>query len=121
VEFGTYDGAAYADELAAAPDNHHIATNVVFENDRVRVWDLLLEPGERLPFHCHDRTYFFVTVEAGTAVSRFPDGNQVTMDYEPGAPWFTEIGADHEIHDLENVGTTRLRFTTVELLDPPPA
>ena len=118
MEFGTYDTAAYADELAAAPRNHDIATTVVFENDRVRVWDLVLEPGERLPFHCHARTYFFVTVEPGTAISRFPDGNQVTMDYEAGAPWFTEIGAEHEIHDLENVGGTRLRFTTVELLAP---
>jgi beta-alanine degradation protein BauB len=116
VEFGTYDRADFADELSAAPANHDIASSIVFENDRVRVWDLVLEPGERLPFHCHDRTYFFVTVEAGTAISRFPDGNQVTMDYAPGEPWFTEIGADHEIHDLENVGATRLRFTTVELL-----
>ncbi len=117
MEFGTYDISEFADELAAAPGNHEIASAVQFENDRVRVWDLVLEPGERLPFHCHDRTYFFVTIEGGTAISRFPDGNMVTMDYEPGAPWFTEIADDPEIHDLENVGDTRLRFATVELLE----
>lgn len=116
MDFDTFDPAEFADELAAAPGNVEIATSVQLENDRVRIWDLVLEPGERLPFHCHTRTYFFVTVEGGRAITRFPDGNMVTMDYEPGTPWFTGIDDEPEIHDLENVGDTRLRFITVELL-----
>jgi beta-alanine degradation protein BauB len=116
MEFGTFDLGEYADELAAT-EHQPIASSVTFENERVRIWDLTLEAGQRWPFHCHTRSYFFVTVEGGTAISRFPDGNLVTMDYEPGTPWFTAIAAEPEIHDLENVGTSRLRFVTVELLD----
>lgn len=118
MEFSTYDPADFADELAAAEGNHEIATKLLFENDRVRVWELALRPGERAPFHCHALPYFFVCVDAGQALTRLPDGNAVTVDYEVGGTWFTDLAdGEPEIHDLENVGDTRLRFTTVELLE----
>lgn len=116
MEFSTYDQTEFADELGSAAENHRIATSLLFENDRVRVWELALEPGDRAPFHCHTRPYFFVCVDPGRALTRLPDGNTVTVDCENGATWFTDLAAGPEIHDLENVGTTRLRFTTVELL-----
>ena len=53
---------------------------------------------------------------AGRAISRFPDGDAMTLDYEAGDTWFDEVANGDEVHDLENVGSTRLRFTTVELL-----
>ena len=81
----------------------------------MRVWDLDLAPGERVPFHCHDRPYFFVTVERAPRSAASP-----TATGDAGLPAgrhvVHEIGAGDEIHDLENVGSTRLRFTTVELL-----
>jgi hypothetical protein len=49
-------------------------------------------------------------------INRFPDGNQVTLDMDDGATWFSAIDDEPEIHDLENVGETRVRFITVELL-----
>ena len=116
VEFGDYDIAAYADELEGADQNREIATKQLYENDRVRIWELALDPGERAPFHCHGTPYFFVCVDAGRGLSRFPDGNAMTMDYREGDTWFDEVQHGSEIHDLENVGDTRLRFTTVELL-----
>jgi hypothetical protein len=117
VEAETYDTAEYADELDAAPGNREVGTKVLLENDRVRIWDLDLAPGDRVPFHCHATPYFFVCVDPGRAISRFPDGNAMTIDYTVGFTWFDEVGGGPEIHDLENVGDTRLRFTTVELLD----
>jgi hypothetical protein len=57
IEEGTFDPADYAEEIAKARDNETVGTTVWFENDRVRIWDFRLEPGERLPFHCHSRTY----------------------------------------------------------------
>ena len=116
MEFGTFDPSEFATELAAAPENHRVGTALLFENDRVRVWDLSVGPGERAPFHCHTTTYFFVCVEGGRVLNRFPDGNAVTMDVEVGVTWFSDVEDGSEIHDLENVGDTPLRFTTVELL-----
>ena len=116
MEFGTYDTAEFADELAGAGENRQIATKQLFENDRVRIWELALEPGERAPFHCHGAPYFFVCVDAGKAMSRFANGTTVVMDYAVGDTWFDELAGGAEVHDLENVGSTPLRFTTVELL-----
>jgi hypothetical protein len=115
MEFGTFDVEDYRDELASAV-GAPIGSGVLFENDRVRVWDLTCEPGERIPFHGHRTTYFFTCVAGGRMINRFPDGNQVTVEMADGDTWFTEIGDEPEVHDLENVGTTRVRFVTVELL-----
>ena len=117
MEFGEFDTEAFADELRDAEGNREIATRVLFENERVRVWELALEPGQRAPFHCHAVPYFFTCVDAGRALSRFPNGRSVEMDYAEGDTWFDELPNGSEVHDLENIGDTRLRFTTVELLD----
>jgi hypothetical protein len=114
VDAGTFDPQEYVDELGTP--NHAVGTKVLFENEKVRIWDLDLAPGARLPFHWHVTPYFFVCVDAGRAISRFPDGNTFTIDYAVGDTWFDEVGNGEEVHDLENVGSTRLRFTTVELL-----
>lgn len=117
MEFDTFDTETFADELAQAESNREIATRVLFENERVRVWELDLAPGARAPFHCHAVPYFFTCVDAGRALSRFPNGTSVEMDYAEGDTWFDDMANGPEIHDLENIGDTRLRFTTVELLD----
>ena len=116
MEATTFDLAEFSAELERAADNHEVGTRVLLENERVRIWDLDLAPGERVPFHCHATPYFFVCVDAGRAVSRFPDGNAMTMDYAEGFTWYDDVAGGSEVHDLENVGDTRLRFTTVELL-----
>jgi hypothetical protein len=46
IEEGAYDVASFAAELAAAPGNLAVGTSRLFENDRVRVWEVRLEPGE---------------------------------------------------------------------------
>lgn len=114
MDASTFDTADFSGELANPTTE--VGTRVLFENDRVRVWDLDLGPGDRVPFHRHATPYFFVCVDAGRAISRFPDGNAMTLDYAEGATWFDEVDHGPEIHDLENVGDTRLRFTTIELL-----
>jgi hypothetical protein len=116
MEPGTFDLGEYSTELRVAEDNRQVGTRVLLENDRVRIWDLDLQPGDRVPFHCHATPYFFVCVDGGRGISRFPDGTSFTMDYAVGDTWFDEVAAGPEIHDLENTGATRLRFTTVELL-----
>ncbi len=36
---------------------------IIFENDRVRVWELRLEPGERSDLHHHTADYLMVQLE----------------------------------------------------------
>jgi mannose-6-phosphate isomerase-like protein (cupin superfamily) len=115
---GTFDPAEFEGELEAAPENFDVGTALWFENERVRVWEILLQPGERGPFHNHTRNYFWTVVEASRGLQRFADGTFAIRDYEVGDTRFLEhTPEDSLIHDLENVGETPLRFVTVELLD----
>jgi hypothetical protein len=107
-----------ADELVRGAANFEVGSKLLFENDEVRVWDITLAPGERLPFHCHRTSYFYRCESAGVSRVRTHEGAVATYDSHLDEVTFHEIGpADTVIHDLTNVGDTVLRFTTVELLD----
>jgi hypothetical protein len=115
-ERGTFDVAAYAEELERAPSNRQLGTSLWFENDHVRVFEVRLEPGERGPFHVHDQTYFWTVVEPGRGLQRFADGTFVVRDYALGETrYLVHSDRDPLVHDLENVGDTTLRFVTVAL------
>ena len=118
TEEGTFDPAEFKDELAVAVGNLEVGTRLWFQNDRIKVWEIDLAPGERGPFHAHTRRYFWTVVEAGTGRQRSPDGTLKVRRYEVGDTQYSESSlADPMIHDLENAGETTLRFVTVELLD----
>ena len=50
-----------------------VGTKVVFEDHRVRVWVLKLEPGERSPTHQHDLDHLLIQVK----------GDRIAVDPEP--------------------------------------
>jgi len=114
-ERGTFEVGDFADELRRARSNHDIGTALWFEDDRIRVFESRLEPGQRAPFHVHDKTYFWTVVDAGRGLQRFANGTTLVHDYVLGETNRLEhTPEDLLIHDLENVGATTLRFVTVE-------
>jgi beta-alanine degradation protein BauB len=116
VETGRFDPDEFAEELRRAPANHQLGTTLLFANDRVRVFEVRLGPGERGPFHAHDHDYFWTAVDAGRGIQRFADGTWIVRDYRVGETRFLRHGPGNVlVHDLENVGSTQLRFITVEL------
>lgn len=115
VEEGSFDPSEYADELSKASAN--LGNTLWFENDRIRVWEVRLEPDERGPFNAHITKYFWTVVDAGRGLQRSADGSFVIRDYALGETRYLESTPESPlIHDLENVGKTVLRFVTVELL-----
>jgi hypothetical protein len=113
---GTFPVERFADELAIGRENRALGTSLWFENDHVRVFEVRLDPGERGPFHVHDSPYFWTVVEPGRGLQRFADGTSVTRDYAVGETrYLLQSPEDALVHDLENVGSSRLRFVTVEL------
>jgi quercetin dioxygenase-like cupin family protein len=113
----TFDRADYKDELDAAPRNLQVGTRLWFENDRIRVWEVRLQPGERGPFHSHTRNYFWTVVDGGIGRQRTADGTVITREYHVGDTSYSEHTHDEPmIHDFENAGDTLIRFVTVELL-----
>jgi hypothetical protein len=107
----------YRDELEAAPRNLSVGTRLWFENDRIRVWEVRLQPGERGPFHAHTHRYFWTVVDGGIGRQRAADGTMITREYHVGDTSYSEHTPDEPmIHDFENSGQAPIRFVTVELL-----
>ncbi|HXZ69952.1 MAG TPA: hypothetical protein VEH31_03640, partial [Streptosporangiaceae bacterium] len=100
------------------PRNPDVGTRLWLENDRIRVWEVRLQPGERGPFHAHTRRYFWTVVDGGIGRQRTADGTVITREYHVGDTNYSEHSPDEPlIHDFENAGESQIRFITVELLD----
>ena len=98
--------------------NGNVGTKLQFENERLRVWEIRLEPGGRLPPHRHQLDYMWTAVTPGRFLQRTYDGTSWENDYDAGLTFYAEVGAgEFTQHDLENVGDTEMIFTTVEFKD----
>ena len=102
-----------------------VATTRLFENDKVIVWDHLLEPGESGGLHTHYHDYFAHVLEGSTMAVTDIDG--VTLGEFPvetgSTLWVTVQGDDAVMGDLHfpatheatNTGSNRYREILVEL------
>lgn len=96
--------------------NGSVGTELLLENERVRVWEIRLDPGERLPVHRHVLDYFWVAVTPGHTIGRSHDGTLIEDQCHAGMSTFTSLDEDEFLlHDLTNVGDAEMIFTTVEL------
>ncbi|MFD9271363.1 hypothetical protein ACFWB1_32790 [Streptomyces goshikiensis] len=105
-------------EFAANAHNGRVGGRLLSETDRVRVWEIRLAPGERLPAHRHVLDYFWTALTAGRGRQHTADGTTREVTYEAGETrHFTFGPGEFLLHDLENCGHTPLLFTTVEFKD----
>lgn len=125
---GAAPGAGWPDairaDLAANAGNPRVGTRLLSADESARVWEVRLGPGARIGFHRHVLDYVWVAATPGAFVSRQADGTVVAMSVEAGRTSHSTYGpGEFEVHNLENVGTTELVFTTVEFVrsaNPPP-
>lgn len=89
-----------------------IATRVLFENDKVRVWEVELAPGETLDMHFHDRDYVVVSITPGPTTVEWEDGRRETNQHQPGDVVWRE--APHA-HALTNSGSSTYVNRLIEL------
>ena len=98
--------------------NGNVGTKLLLENDRLRVWEIRLAPGERLAPHRHQLDYMWTAVTPGRFLQRTYDGTSWENDYDAGLTFYAEVGErEFTQHDLENVGPDDMVFTTVEFKD----
>jgi beta-alanine degradation protein BauB len=118
-------GASVPADVAAALKNGIgnpcVGKKLVTENDRVRIWMMHIQPGERVAVHHHVLDYIWIALSAGKSRSYRTFGAGVYVDESevyPGCHAYSKFGeGEFKLHDLENVGTTELIFTVVEFLD----
>ena len=97
-----------------------VATEVVFENDRVRIWEMRLAPGERSAVHKHDLDYMLVLLE-GDRIAADPEpdtggafNQYFEADVVPGSVVYIERGG---IETAVNIGKKPYREILIELKD----
>jgi quercetin dioxygenase-like cupin family protein len=94
-----------------------VGTQLLFENDRIRVWDLRLEPGQSTGLHRHTTDYFYVVIGDGTLQRADADGTRhAPRRMRDGEVHFRPVGGE-DIHEAINVGSTPWRNLVVELKD----
>ncbi len=94
------------------PELGPVGQEIVYENDRVRVWHIRLEPGERQPLHRHDHPYLVVAIQGAKNVVQTVDGTRIDADEPTGGVVYRDPGA---VHMLTNVGDTTYLARLVEL------
>lgn len=102
--------------------NHNgcVGTELLSETDKVRIWIIRLQPGERAGFHRHVLNYFWTSVNGGRARQHLMDGSTVEHSYFPGETRHESYGPDeYKVHDLENLSDKEMIFNTIEFLDSP--
>jgi beta-alanine degradation protein BauB len=112
----------WSDELKAEFDSYaydgNVGSRLLSENERVRVWEIRLEVGERFHVHRHVLDYFWTAVNAGRSRQHTSDGTTRDVAYDAGETrHFSFAAGEFLLHDIENVGSEPLVFTTVEHLD----
>lgn len=95
-----------------------IGTTLVLENDRLRVWELDLEPGAKSDVHKHDLDYLIVQIE-GDRIAAAPEPDSggkytqyIEVEAQPGKVSYITRGG---IETAVNVGTRRYREILIEL------
>ncbi|GAC1542948.1 MAG: hypothetical protein NVS2B7_16380 [Herpetosiphon sp.] len=98
-----------------------VGTQLLFENEGVRVWDLALHPGESLAKHIHRRDYFFVVESGGLIRFADPDHPEDYRDvqFEDDQVVWVAVGPEGKVDNrLTNIGAKRHRNYVVEFKQP---
>ena len=105
-------------EREAANPNPCVGSVLLSENERVRIWIIRLQPGERIGFHRHVLDYFWTAVTGGRGRQHVHDGTTVEYTYAPGETRHETYGSGQfKVHDLENLGDKEMVFMTIEFLN----
>ena len=89
-----------------------VGTEMKWEDDHVRTWDLVLEPGQSSDWHRHTRPYVFIVTRPGRLKADYDDGTSSERDYALGEIVQGQCGS---IHRVTNVGDALYSNSIIEI------
>ena len=106
--------------MADERDFGDVGSKLLFENDRVKVWEMRLEPGERSALHHHQHDYLMIQMGGDKVAAEFESDSGGTWAGESyvegpvseGTVIFAEAGGKET---AVNVGGQTFREIIVEL------
>jgi len=75
------------------------SAKVVFENERVRVIEITMKKGQKIPMHSHNRGFSYSLNEGRIRVTR-EDGKSKVFKVPKGDASWSEEGESHEVDNL---------------------
>ncbi len=108
---------AELDALIAAPKHHKL----LFENERVRVLEVRIAPGERVPVHTHRWPASIYVARQSDFLRRDHTGSLLfdsrsvgPLPTKPLAQWTPPLAP----HSIENIGPNEILLISTELKEP---
>ncbi|QUR67798.1 hypothetical protein [Mycobacterium spongiae] len=102
----------------------NVGSNLLFENERVAVWDMRLAPGQKEPIHEHKRDYLTIQIRGDRVAADFePEckgawaeyaGQRLEAEVTPGKVLYSEKGG---VEAAVNTGSEEFYEIIVELKD----
>lgn len=88
-------------------------SQIILENDKVRVKDAIFAPGNNKPgMHTHEYAHVGVVIDGGTLKFNYPDGKTETLELKTGGVGYREANVTHE---AVNLGKKPIRVIEVEI------
>jgi hypothetical protein len=93
-----------------------VGTRILLEDDHLRIWEMVLEPGEASDLHRHDHDYYLAIFEGDYVAGVIPEGC-------PGESFVGKVPAEGNTVSIPkggtewayNVGKKRYREILIEL------
>jgi quercetin dioxygenase-like cupin family protein len=96
----------------STPVSGDVATRLIFENERVKVWEMLLEPGEASDRHTHTMDYLLCILEGESVDADRDDGTSFHLPVQTGDVFYIPSGATET---ATNRSDKRYREILIEL------
>jgi len=102
------------EELLHQDIEQSLSNRLVFENEVIKLWDLMLLPGQRLNFRRHNTNYVWVCTTGGLVITRYGNGKIDMIKLDRGDTEYFENRGKNHINDLENIGEDTVLINILE-------
>ena len=103
--------------VAQVPVSKEPRHHVVFENDRIRILNVLLPPGDTTQYHVHSTPSAFISLTKTHTASQNISKQPVESISATGNVWFENLNPPNiKIHRVWNIDTSTFHVMDVELL-----
>lgn len=109
--------AVYIKELNSLEFKETMGNMLLFEDDSIKLWNLKLDKGERMPFLRHNKDYSWISETDALLKSRFGNGRISLIRVVKGETKYLENANKEYINDLENIGDSLVVFKILEYKD----
>jgi hypothetical protein len=107
------------------PFSSAVGSTVLFENDRVRVWEMILQPGAHCEYHQHHHDHVILYAEtASMRGQELGDADWgIIQDTQPGFVLYRTVGSGGPLkpHRLKNLSGFPVTHYIVEMLETSPS